>query len=83
MVRLYYTRHPSREGIISRLGDIVARSSVGMLCKKGEVGECEKAKSGIERRVADSGATFHIINSTDMLRDVQLSEERLRSVIAA
>ena len=62
-------------------GDIIGCLAIGMLCKRDVVGEREKTKDGNEKRIADSGATFHMSGSTDLLRDLHPSESRSRSVM--
>ena len=54
-------------------GDIIGCLAIGMLCKRDVVGEREKSKEGNEKWIADSGATFHMSRSTELLRDLHPS----------
>ncbi|CAN0006461.1 unnamed protein product, partial [Sphacelaria rigidula] len=42
------------------------------------VGEFNSSSDGIERWIADSGETFHVTKSAEMLCDVQPSEDKVK-----
>ena len=49
-----------------------------MLRERGAVGEREQGTDGTEKWILDSGATFLMTRSADLLRDVQPSEDKIR-----
>ena len=49
-----------------------------MLGERDAVGEREQGTDGTDKWIADSGATFHMTRSADLLRDVQPSEDKVR-----
>ena len=49
-----------------------------MLGKRDAVGEREKSHDGNEKWIADSGATFHMTRSADLLRDLNPSEDKVK-----
>ena len=42
------------------------------------VGEREQGKDGTDKWAADSGATFHMTRSADLLRDLHPSEDKVK-----
>ena len=49
-----------------------------MLGKRDAIGEREQGTDGTEKWIADSGETFHMTRSADLLRDVQPSEDKVK-----
>ena len=58
-------------------GEIIGFLAIAMLGRRDAVGEREKGKDS-EKWIADSGATFYITRSADLLRDVQPSEDKVK-----
>ena len=48
-----------------------------MLGKSDAVGGREQSKDGTEKRIADSGATFHMTRSADLLRGLHPTEDKV------
>ena len=59
-------------------GEVIGCLAIGMLGKRDAVGEREQGTDGTEKWIADSGATFHMTRSADLLRDVQPSEDKVK-----
>ena len=59
-------------------GEIIGCLAIGMLGERDAVGESEQGTDGTEKWIADSGATFHMTRSADLLRDVQPFEDKVR-----
>ena len=59
-------------------GDIVGCLAIGMLGRRDAVGDHEKGKNDAAKWIADSGATFHMTGSADLLREVQTSENKVK-----
>ena len=49
-----------------------------MVGARDAVGEREQGTGGTEEWMDDSGATFHMTRSADLLRDVQPSEDKVK-----
>lgn len=59
---------------------MIACLSIGrQQSKKDAMGERDSSKGGIERRIADRGATHHMTRSAELLPDVQPSEVKFKN----
>ena len=59
-------------------GEAVGCLTIGMLGKSDAVGGREQSKDGTEKWVADSGATFTMTRSANLLRDVHPTEDKVK-----
>ena len=59
-------------------GENIGCLAIGMLGKRDAVRGREQGTDGTEKWIADSGATFHMTRSADLLRDVQPSEDKVK-----
>ena len=80
MVRLHRARHPRSKEVPERSGESIGCLAIGMLGKRGVVGEHEQGGGGTEEWLADSGGTFHITRSVFLLRDLQPSADKVKII---
>ena len=59
-------------------GDITGCLAIAMLGERDAVGGREQGTDRSVKWIADSGATFYMTRSADLLRDVQPSEDKVR-----
>ena len=58
-------------------GEIIGCLAIVMLGTRDGIGEREQGKDGREKWIGDSGATFHITRSAELLRDLHPSEDKV------
>ena len=58
-------------------GEVIECVTIGMLGQSDAVGGREQSKGGTEKRIADSGATFHMIRSADLIRCLHPTEDKV------
>ena len=59
-------------------GEIIRSLATGSLGERDAVGEREQSKDGTEKCIADSGATFPMTRSADLLRELHPSEDNVK-----
>ena len=59
-------------------GEIIGCLAISMLGNRDAVGERDKSKDGNEKWIADSGVTFHMTRSADLLRDLHPFEDKVK-----
>ena len=58
-------------------GEIIGCLSIVMLGKRDGIGKLEQGKDGRDKWIGDSGVTFHITRSADLLRDLHPSKDKV------
>ena len=59
-------------------GEVIACLTIGMIGTSGAVGGPEQSKDGTEKWIAHGNATFHMTRSTDLLRDLHPTEDKVK-----
>ena len=58
-------------------GEIIGCLAIVMFGTRDGIGEREQGKDGRDKWIGDSGATFHITRSAELLRDLHPSEDKV------
>ena len=69
---------PAAKKSHSGSGEVLGSLTIGMLGKIDAVGGREQSEDGTEKWIADSGATFHMTRSADLLCDLHPTEDEVK-----